>query len=369
MNKIAFSFLIPPMLAGCSGLITPKPSQETPALVFVDGQISDSADIIAQTQRRLSPPSAPKQVSSIVPAPRISPPLALTPKLKSTNSTQTTAKTSKQAPSPKNPSMLTNLVNVGQQGQVSVLSVSTERNLTLQQWVRRILPAEWQLEYENALRPILATRIVTVDTNDQWTRVLSRLLTEQSIEGQVDWGRKMLTLRRPGQNIMPTEPKLKDLNALPIASKNPFSGQTESSSQNVKKPEGKATTVITPLNPPPIAATSVAPINKPVSLGQAVPSAPIGKTWSAHAGSTLRENMMKWAADTRCEGMSTNNWTVIWPTSVTDYRLDAPLVFHGTFESMLRQVFELYSTAKTPLYGEATRTQCLVSVSDTPAKQ
>ncbi|MEQ9971430.1 TcpQ domain-containing protein [Pectobacterium carotovorum] len=93
---------------------------------------------------------------------------------------------------------------------------------------------------------------------------------------------------------------------------------------------------------------------------------PIGKTWQAPSGATLREVMIKWAGETRCESGASPTWTVIWPMSVTDYRLDAPLTFQGAYESMLGQVFELYRTAKTPLYGQASRLQCVVSVSDTP---
>lgn len=119
--------------------------------------------------------------------------------------------------------------------------------------------------------------------------------------------------------------------------------------------------------PPP--ASSVPPVlQKPVvSTGQPVMPVITGKTWQAPSGTTLREMLLKWAGETRCESGASQYWTVIWPTSVTDYRLDAPLTFRGTFESMLGQMFELYRTAQKPLYAEASRVQCVVSVSDTPA--
>ena len=92
-----------------------------------------------------------------------------------------------------------------------------------------------------------------------------------------------------------------------------------------------------------------------------------GKSWLAPSGTTLREMLMKWAQDTRCESGASAHWTVIWPVTVTDYRLDAPLTFRGSFETMLGQMFELYRTAQKPLYAEASRMQCVISVTDIPA--
>ncbi|EPU9582469.1 TPA: type IV pilus biogenesis lipoprotein PilL, partial [Escherichia coli] len=85
----------------------------------------------------------------------------------------------------------------------------------------------------------------------------------------------------------------------------------------------------------------------------------------APAGTTLRENIIKWAEETKCESMASTHWMVIWPLSVTDYRLDAPLMFRGSFESAMEQVFELYRTAQKPLYAQASRMQCIITVSDT----
>ena len=45
--------------------------------------------------------------------------------------------------------------------------------------------------------------------------------------------------------------------------------------------------------------------------------------------------------------------------------LDAPLMFRGSFESAMEQVFELYRTAQKPLYAQASRMQCIITVSDT----
>ncbi|EPK2091849.1 TPA: TcpQ domain-containing protein [Klebsiella pneumoniae] len=97
--------------------------------------------------------------------------------------------------------------------------------------------------------------------------------------------------------------------------------------------------------------------------GAPVTPPPVGQTWRAEPGSTLKETLTGWASRATCS--NGGNWVVIWPVSL-DYRIDAPLVFHGNFESVLVQVFDLYRKAEKPLFAEANRIQCLISVSDTP---
>ncbi|QQK74104.1 pili assembly chaperone (plasmid) [Pectobacterium versatile] len=384
MKKRAIPILLSPFLAGCVSLTNNPAQPDTPALVFVDGQISESTDIIAQTQRRLAPPrSTQVPVNKTLPAsvPTRTAPLPIptlqsattsSPKMASTASgssplVDSGARTNQvQQPKGNMPSSLPGLTFTGSPAPVTVLSLTPTRNLTLEQWIRRIMPSGWQLEYENALRPKLNTRIVSLYTNDQWTRVLSRLLTEQSIAGQVDWDRQMVTLRRPGE-MTSTHAPSQAIPAVPVTTsattspaKNPFSsGASVPTPVTTQDKKATSTAVSVPSVP-------VVPNKAQFSTGQPVTTMPIGKTWQAPSGATLREVMIKWAGETRCESGASPTWTVIWPMSVTDYRLDAPLTFQGAYESMLGQVFELYRTAKTPLYGQASRLQCVVSVSDTP---
>ncbi|MHA7594385.1 PFGI-1 class ICE element type IV pilus protein PilL2 [Pantoea sp. XAF26B01_ASV70] len=99
------------------------------------------------------------------------------------------------------------------------------------------------------------------------------------------------------------------------------------------------------------------------STGTPVMPPATGQTWRAEPGSTLKEALTAWTAKAPCA--NGGNWVLIWPVTL-DYRIDAPLVFHGNFESVLVQVFDLYRHAEKPLFAEANRIQCLVSVSDTP---
>ncbi|WP_208950411.1 TcpQ domain-containing protein [Rahnella sp. ChDrAdgB13] len=102
-----------------------------------------------------------------------------------------------------------------------------------------------------------------------------------------------------------------------------------------------------------------------ILFGTPVTVVPSGQLWRAEVGSTLKETLTRWAGSAKCD--NGGNWVVIWPVSL-DYRIDAPLTFHGNFESVLVQVFDLYRQADKPLYAAASRMQCLVSVSDQPGR-
>lgn len=365
VHKLALPLLLPSLLSSCTGFQSRNVAPETPALVFVDGQISESASIITQTQRRIVPPVATPVPVRQTPAVSTLPRTAPLPK----PVLQTASPRLNPAPAPASGvnQALPALIFTGTPAPVAVLSLSAARNLTLEQWVRRIIPSGWTLNYENALRPTLNTRIVSVDTNDQWTRVLNRLLSEQSIQARVDWNSHAVTLQRAGQPAVATAPVAitTPSTVTPAAApKNPFSNPDTTRPAVAKDVKPDVTPA--PIKTAPVVTPVPAVKPQPVT-GQPVAPVVQGKSWLAPAGTTVREMLMKWAEDTRCESGASPHWTVIWPVSVTDYRLDAPLTFRGSFETMLGQMFDLYRTAQKPLYAEASRMQCVISVSDTPA--
>ncbi|WP_050570887.1 TcpQ domain-containing protein [Dickeya zeae] len=160
----------------------------------------------------------------------------------------------------------------------------------------------------------------------------------------------------------------------------PYNPNQKISANSASKAVPKAS-VVTPRTPttslPPAPAAQPQPVRQtvtPVAVSaQPAPAKPAsalvaaaqtGPTWKAEVGSTLKETLTKWAAQAKCD-TNGGNWVVIWPVAV-DYRIDAPLSFHGNFESVLVQIFDLYRRAEKPLFAEASRMQCLVSVSDTP---
>lgn len=210
----------------------------------------------------------------------------------------------------------------------------------------------------------------------------------------------------PSASVPAAVPAVQAATAAAVAAKaprNPFSGGQSAPAQPSTVPSSSApakpSTALPPAPAPSSLSATSAPLNKaalgvppagvktvsaavPASAPLTKPSAPTttapvftpgtpvmtpseGQAWRAVTGITLKETLKTWASGVRCESGSSPYWTVIWPTPV-NYRIDAPLVLTGNFESVVVQLFELYKAAEKPLYATANRYQCLVYVSDTP---
>ncbi|MJZ42587.1 hypothetical protein DS487_17120 [Salmonella enterica subsp. enterica] len=176
--------------------------------------------------------------------------------------------------------------------------------------------------------------------------------------------------RTPATPGMSSEPPVKPVPS--AAPRNPFTGEnlagtTVSGTQppvsvGAKPPvRTSSPSAVKAVNP--VTAVAPAAATKPLT-GTPVTAVATGPEWKAVTGSTLKESLTDWAGQADCAGGG--HWVVIWQTR-TDYRIDAPLVFKGSFESALVQVFDLYKKADKPLFAEASRLQCLVSVTDKPA--
>lgn len=179
MHKKHLTLLLPSLLTGCAGFTSPPaPENAATALVFVDGQISESSSLLAQTQRRLSPPPVSRPVSA--------------------TNTSAQAVTAQSLPLPA-PALtadaaLSNIIMTGTPGSAPVTALPLTRNRTVSDWVKQLLPAGWQFRQENAATPALRTRIASWSANDQWTRSLNRLLAEQHLWGHLDWKNRILTV-------------------------------------------------------------------------------------------------------------------------------------------------------------------------------
>ncbi|EDO1895689.1 hypothetical protein CT850_13810 [Salmonella enterica] len=207
----------------------------------------------------------------------------------------------------------------------------------------------------------------------------------QLLASKKETGQKPVSQSLPVPALQPPATPVKSVgepvSATPPAPRNPFTGENltgaampvpaspspVSPSPVVRKPgvKTRATTAV----PTPSAVATVKPSTGSVAVAKPLTGTPVtvvasGPEWKAVAGSTLKESLTDWAGKADCAGGG--HWVVIWQTS-TDYRIDAPLVFKGNFESALVQVFDLYKKADKPLFAEASRLQCLVSVTDKPA--
>ncbi|WP_037390472.1 toxin co-regulated pilus biosynthesis Q family protein, partial [Serratia symbiotica] len=98
---------------------------------------------------------------------------------------------------------------------------------------------------------------------------------------------------------------------------------------------------------------------------KATPNPKPVQTWQIEKGGTLKAGVMAWAIKESCVAPGVKNWTVYWQTPV-NYQIDAPLKFSGDFKSALRNVLELYQSAKKPLYAETNSEQCLIRITDKP---
>ncbi|EKP7536973.1 TcpQ domain-containing protein [Salmonella enterica] len=168
------------------------------------------------------------------------------------------------------------------------------------------------------------------------------------------------------------------VSATSTAPRNPFTGEnltgTTMPAPASPSPVGAKPDVKTP-SPAAVATpssvTTVQPTTATVAVakpltGTPIPAVASGPEWKAAAGPTLQESLTAWAEKADCP--NGGHWVVIWQTPV-DYRIEAPLTFRGSFESALVQVFDLYRRAEKPLYAEASRAQCLVSVTGRPVNR
>lgn len=184
MKKKSLTLLLPSLLSGCTAFnATPVPDTTPPALVFVDGQIRESAAIIAHTQKRLLPPPVTRPV---------------TPPRPTTTATPTTAVSSQSTALPPRPllqaTQLPALVMTGKPGQSSVVYLREAHQRSVSDWIRQLLPPGWQFRQQNAAIPALNKRLPVWSVNDQWHRALNALLAGQQLYGHMDWNRKILTV-------------------------------------------------------------------------------------------------------------------------------------------------------------------------------
>ncbi|EBO4819291.1 hypothetical protein DOF42_23865 [Salmonella enterica] len=244
-----------------------------------------------------------------------------------------------------------------------------------------------------AKTPVSTTPVATVSatpgvyasvetSRNPYTGVLPGKKAEPVVAGQLpaskkDTAPKPVSQSLPVPALQPPATAVKSVGA-PVsatapAPRNPFTGEnltgTTMPVPALPSPVGVRPDVSTPapsavatVKPP----TGSAAVAKPLTatpVAAPVAAVPGGPEWRAAVGSTLKESLTEWAGKADCVGGG--HWVVIWQTS-TDYPIDAPLVFKGNFETALVQVFDLYKNADKPLFPEANRLQCLVSVTDKP---
>ncbi|EME5107841.1 TcpQ domain-containing protein [Salmonella enterica] len=206
-----------------------------------------------------------------------------------------------------------------------------------------IIPSGWTTEKSSRLKSGFKS-LVSWTAGDQWPHTLSKLAQENKLQVKIQWAsRQVLIDLADSQEV--TKPAVLNPWAQPKLSAAPATA-------------GKSP-VPDKSKPAPFSAQQ-ASVSK-----ASLPPQPVKKLWRAETGTTLKDAIFTWAAETTCDASPDKKWTVAWVTT-TNYRIDAPLQFSGTWRDALNQVFTLYLKASVPLYAGTNSAQCVLKVDDKP---
>lgn len=185
---------------------------------------------------------------------------------------------------------------------------SKGENVPLLNAVQRIVPAVWQVRLSHDV----ASRFkgsVSWDGNDQWTKILSKMLGDNGLKADMTESTKQITISYLDSGQPALTPKFKS--------------------------------------------------NAQIAMSNILPTL---KVWKIEKGETLKKAFDSWALSEKCN--INNKWSVRWDTDI-EYSIDYPLSFSAhNFEEATTQLFTLYQKAQSPLYVNGYRNQCLIVISD-----
>lgn len=328
MKIIHTTMLIPVLLGGCS--LPHQRAADSDARQFVDTQISTHLQLIELAQKSLQQTSTTLQPAGPPPA-KLSIATPSAPKVKNT------------------PGTLRGLTSIKFLGTPEPFTLASVRsnNLGLEAMLYKVIPAGWTAIISADLKVQFRQRI-TLEANDQWPYVLDGLLRQHGWVALIDWPKKQVSVayNTPAFTTKSVSTLAAIKSTIPVANK--VSSPATTTPTGPSNPFSGSRDKAVPAQPGKVAAPTV----------KAVPSP---KIWRAIQGSTLKDTLYSWAAEEKCIGGQSGNWSVAWLTDV-NYRIDAPLSFSGSFKDALNGVFRLYTTAAVPLYAGISTSQCLLRV-------
>ncbi|EJL7327902.1 TcpQ domain-containing protein [Salmonella enterica] len=200
---------------------------------------------------------------------------------------------------------------------------------SLQKAVKEIVPSDWTAEISPEVTKTFR-RTISWQGNDQWPYVLDKMLRNYGLTVIKNTEKRHLLID--------------------------FQQQKGKTSQKapVSPDKTPASPVRTPISSDKLPQKSLTPVTVPQKQTEKL-------TWNLKKGSTLRDGLTEWASSSPC-GNST--WNLVWDTPV-NYRIDAPLIFRGNFESALKDTLMLYLSADKPLYAFRNIAQCVITIKDT----
>lgn len=212
----------------------------------------------------------------------------------------------------------------------------------------KIVPDTWSIHFDIGLKPEVKHPLTWVG-NDQWPYVLSHILMKEKLHAEINWSEQKVSVS--------------DASAAPTTLTDSASSVSVTSATHVEK--------TTPVGKNPFAHTGThadaGAVDRHGGRSTRTSSVPTPPTltqlpvWRADSGVTLKDALLDWTTREKCP--AGGNWKLVWNTRVK-YRIDAPLVFRGSFREALNQLFILYGTASTPLYAATQSVQCVLLVDD-----
>ncbi|ECX7617787.1 TPA: pilus assembly protein [Escherichia coli] len=200
---------------------------------------------------------------------------------------------------------------------------------SLQKAVKEIVPSDWTAEISPEVTKTFR-RTISWQGNDQWPYVLDKMLRNYGLTVIKNTEKRHLLID--------------------------FQQQKGKTSQKapVSPDKTPASPVRTPVSSDKLPQKSLTPVTVPQKQTEKL-------TWNLKKGSTLRDGLTEWASSSPC---GTSTWNLVWDTPV-NYRIDAPLIFRGNFESALKDTLMLYLSADKPLYAFRNIAQCVITIKDT----
>ncbi|EKF8102274.1 TcpQ domain-containing protein [Escherichia coli] len=193
---------------------------------------------------------------------------------------------------------------------------------SLQKALKEIVPSDWTAEISPEVTKTFR-RTISWQGNDQWPYVLDKMLRNYDLTVIKNTEKRHLLID--------------------------FQQQKGKTSQ-----KAPVSPVRTPVSSDKLPQKPLTPVTVPQKQTEKL-------TWNLKKGSTLRDGLTEWASSSPC-GNST--WNLVWDTPV-NYRIDAPLIFRGNFESALKDTLMLYLSADKPLYAFRNIAQCVITIKDT----
>lgn len=337
MNK-HITCLLPLCLTACQ---TTHVSSQPDALSFVDQLLGDQLIKIKIEQKSLALASGLNFQPLLTKKPIIEQKAQLNASVKHTPVQKTL-----MAPPKTTTSLTPTLQNIRYTGvadHLPALVSKTGNRQTLDTALAAIIPPGWATEKSSRLKSGFKN-LVSWTAGDQWPHTLSKLARENKLQMNIQWAsRKVLIDLADSQEV--TKPAVVNPWALPKLSATPAAADKPVAPDKSKPASFLAPQVSAPKAP--------------------LPSTLVKKLWRAETGTTLKDAIFTWAGETTCDANPDKKWTVAWVTT-TNYRIDAPLQFSGTWRDALNQVFTLYLKASVPLYAGTNSSQCVLKVDDKP---